>query len=176
MADESKIDSTQGFSLADLAGMNTDAVATLTSLLPAVGVYTVRGLDIKAGRNEGQDGKPPLFFFTFSSEILDAKLVDKNIDVEALVAAKRKLSDSFTLWPNQFQDMIGLLKGRYKTIGLPNTGERLGGVEGQPPGWLDGIVNYVYKVKVTHHVNKGDTRARFTYMKQDDSGDEAATA
>lgn len=172
---ENDLNVTSGFSLADLAGMNTDAIQTLTSLIPAVGVYTVNGLEVKIGQNAAQEGKPPLYFVNFQAEILDAKLVDKKIDVEQLVASKRKLMDSFTLWPNQFQDMIGLLKGRYKTIGLPNTGERIGGVEGQPPGWLDGIVNHRYRVKVTHFDSKGETRARFAYMPLEDSAT-AATA
>lgn len=167
MNDQSKpIENEVGiFSLADLAAMDTSQVKELTSLVPAAGVYRMRGLEVRGGESQSEDTtKPKLFFFNFVSEVLGAKLIDKTIDPETLVG--RRLTDSFTLWPNQFSDMVGLLKGRYKTIGLPNSGSRIGGVEGQEPGWLDGIVAYDYDVKVSHFTDKaGNTRARFTYMK-----------
>lgn len=174
-----EIDNQTGiFSLADLAAMDTSAIKELTSLVPAAGVYKVRGVEVRGGKStppdDGKD-RPPLFFFNFNSEILAAKLVDKNVDPETQVG--RRLVDSFTLWPAQFNDLIGLLKGRYKLLGLPNSGV-IGGVEGQEPGWLDGIVSHEYDVKVSHFVNKsGDTRARFTYMKPAaPAGEAGATA
>lgn len=153
------------FSLADLANMDTSSIKELTNLVPAAGVYQMRGLEVRGGESQNEDtSKPKLFFFNFVSEVLAAKLIDKTVDSEAVVG--RRLTDSFTLWPNQFQDMVGLLKGRYKTIGLPNNGPRIGGVEGQEPGWLDGWVAHEYGVKVSHYTDKGgNTRARFTYMK-----------
>lgn len=158
----------EGFSLADLANMNTEQVRELTSLVPAVGIYRVRGVEVKTSQSEPQDNKPPLFTISFVNEILSAKPVNKEIDPESLVG--RRLTDSHTLWPNQFTDMIGLVKGRYKTIGLANNGPRLGGVEGQEPGWLDGIVGHDYEVKVNHYIDKqGNTRARFTYLKAESS-------
>lgn len=163
-----------GWSLADLAGMDTSEVAAITSLIPAVGVYTCKGLEVKGGQREKQDDKPPLFYFNFVGEILEAKLVNKDIDTTKLVG--RKLTESFTLWPSNFRDLIGLLKGRYKTIGLPNEGARLGGVDGQEPGWLDNWVNHVYKVRVSHFMQGGEPRARFTYLKPDGSDEPESAA
>lgn len=152
------------FSLADLASMDTSSVKELTSLIPAAGIYQARGTEIKAGQLPEQEGKPTTFAYTFVSEVMAAKLVDKNVDPETVVG--RRLSDAFTLWPTQFADLVGLLKGRYKTIGIPNDGPRIGGVEGQEPGWLDNWVGAEYSVKVTHFTDKGgNVRARFTYMK-----------
>jgi hypothetical protein len=162
-------------SLADLANMNTDGVAAVTSLVPKAGVYTMKGEEVKGGQRPEQEGKAPLYYFNFVGEILEAKLIDKSVDPESVVG--RKLTDSYTLWPAQFSDMIALLKGRYQLIGLPNTGPRLGGIEGQEPGWLDGYAGHVYKVKVSHFNDKqGQQRARFTYLKADASDADAASA
>lgn len=176
---ETQIENTTGmgvFSLAELANMDTSAVKELTSLVPAAGVYHVRGTEVRGGQSQSQDEtKPPLFFYNFSAEILSAKLIDKSVDPEAVVG--RRLTDSYTLWPAQFNDLIGLLKGRYKTLGLPNTGPRIGGVEGQEPGWLDGIVSHEYDVRVGHYTDKaGNTRARFTYLKPQAAAEAGAEA
>lgn len=161
------------FSLAELAALDTSEVKAITSLLPAVGIYTVKGVEVKGGQREPQEGKPPLFYFNFVSDVVEFKPADKSIDPETVVG--RKLIDSFTLWPAQFQDMIGLLKGRYKAIGLSNDSpSNLGGVEGAAPGWLDNIVGHVYKVKVTHAIQKGEPRARFTYVKTESEEAEGA--
>jgi len=161
------------FSLSELASMDTTALPALTSLIPAAGVYFMRGEDVKGGENQSQDeSKPNLFYFNFVGEILEAKLVDKSIDPETLVG--RKLTDNFTLWPNQFKELLGLLKGRYKTVGLVYDGPRLGGVDGQEPGWLDNWVGHEYHVKISHYTDKGgNVRARFTYMKpqNDEAGE-----
>lgn len=164
-----------GLSLAQLASLDTTEIRAITSLIPPAGVFRMRGLEVKGGQSQPQEGKPPLFFFNFASEVLGAKLVDKSLDPEQMVG--RRITDSFTLWPAQFQDMIGLMKGRYKTIGLPNEGPRLGGVEGQEPGWLDQWTNHEYTVKISHYTDKqGNPRARFAYMKADSDGQESGAA
>ncbi len=169
------IENEAGFlSLADLAALNTDEVETLMNRLPDQGIYLVRGGEVKAAesRDESDSSKPPLFSFTFASEILGAEPLDKSKDPESYVG--RSLRDRYTLWPSDFQEAIGLLKGRYKTIGLGNEGQ-LGGVEGQDPGWLDGITGHVYRVRVRHFDSKNGKRAAFDWLPaEDESADEEA--
>lgn len=169
----SSMESEAGFSLADLAALNTDEVATLTSRNPDAGIYIVKGTGVSAAKADPRTpGEPPLFAFNFEAEIMQAELNDKTKDPERVVG--RKLRERYTLWPQDFQEAIGLLKGRYQIIGLQNTGA-IGGVEGQNPGWLDGIVNYMFKIRVRLWTDKnGVERPAFDWLKYEQSTESAA--
>ncbi len=160
---ESQVMETEFISLAQLADMQTDEIAVLTSRLPAAGIFTVRGVEVKASESPPKEpGQLPLFRFAFRTEILEAQPLSKDRDPDSFIG--RNLTESYTLWPNSFEEAIGLLKGRYQLIGLPNNG-RLGGVEGVEPGWLDGIVNHIFKIRVRHYTDgKGNERAGFDYL------------
>ena len=143
-------------SLADFAEMDTSDVAAVKSLLFPAGIYGVRIQHAIAGQTMPEAGKtddngdplPPLFWIEFKYEILEAAPADKSVDVEKMIG--RTLTERFTLWPDQFKEMIGLLKGsRYKLVGLPTDG-RLGGVEGAEPGWIDGANDKMILLKVRH--------------------------
>lgn len=162
MADSDLAGDSGFISLAMLAQSSTDDVITLLSRTPDAGIYRVKGLSVAGKQGEPVEGKPPLSRFNFKYKILSAKLVDKSIDAERLV--DRPLNDSYALWPQDLQAMIGLLKGRYQKIGLPNSGMPLGGVENLPPGWLDGIVGHEFDLKVRTAVVNGETRAYYDYL------------
>ena len=124
------IENETGFvSLMDLANTNTDSVATVLTRLPAAGVYTVKGVSVEGKQTEANEKGPGLIQYLFVTEVLEAKLVDKTKDPQSLTG--RKLSDSYTLWPDQMEELIGLLKGRYQKVGLNNLGNP-GGVPGAP--------------------------------------------
>lgn len=161
----SDIDVQTGFlSLAELASMNTDDIATLTSRVPAAGIYDTIGKLVRGKESEPKDGKPPLFRFSFQYEVAGAELVDKTIDPETLVG--KVLTESYTLWPNDLVEGIGLLKGRYQKAGLPNQGMAMGGVEGQDPGWLDTMVSAPIRIRVRTAPDKsGELRAFFDWLK-----------
>lgn len=172
------IENEAGFmSLADLAAMNTDEVQVLMSRLPEKGMYLVLGEEVTASesRDESDSTKPPLFAFTFKAKILGAELLDKEKDPESLVG--RTLNDRFTLWPSDFTECIGLLKGRYKTVGLPYEGA-MGGVEGQDPGWLDAVVGHKFMIRVRHYSTKNGERAGFDWkaIESDEVEDETEAA
>ena len=173
-ADDSSMAAETGmFSLADLAELNTDEITTLMSRLPEEGIFVVRGTEVKAGQNPPkEEGQAPLLYFAYQMEILQAFPLDKNKDPEDFVG--KTLRERYTLWPKDIQEILGLLKGRYKTIGLENTG-RLGGVEGQEPGWIDGIVSHVFKVRVRHWTgSNGNTNAQYDWMAYEGADSEAA--
>lgn len=160
------------FSLADLAATNTDEIAVLTSRLPEPGIFTVRGTEVGAKEVGNDPNKPKLVQFGFKAEILEAEPHDKLVDKEKLIG--RTLSEGYTLWPENLAESIGLLKGRYMLVGLPNTG-RMGGVEGEEPGWLDGIVNHIYKIRVRRYTNKnGQEQAGFDWLKVEQAEESAA--
>lgn len=164
---------TSSFSLADLANLDTTEIQTLMSRLPDEGIFIVRGTSVAAGMNEPKEDKPPLMYVAFEVEILEAKPHDKTKDPESYVG--KTLKERYTLWPDQFQELVGLLKGRYKTVNLPNEG-RFGGVDGQEPGWVDGIVNHIFSVRVRHWTSNksGQTNAQFDWLpyETEDSGNE----
>lgn len=168
------IENEAGFmSLADLAAMDAQAegIAVLTSRLPAAGMYVVRGKEVRATESR-KEGEPPLFAFILGTEILDAKLMDKEADGERLVG--RSLTERYTLWPSDFKEAVGLLMGKYKIIGLPFDG-RMGGVEGQEPGWLDGLTGHVFQIRVRHFTDKnGNERAGFDWLPYKQEGEEQA--
>ena len=153
-----------GFSLADLASFNTDEIEAIESRTPAPGVFRVKGLTVGMKQGEASDdGKPGLIRVSWTMEIIDGKPVDKNQDIEKLIG--RKLSQSFTLWPADMVELLGLLKGMYQKVGLPNNGI-LGGLEGQEPGWLDGVVGHEFDVRIrTAIVKSGDKRAFFDWLR-----------
>lgn len=170
------IESQAGFmSLAELAAMQTDEIQTLTSRNPDAGIYIVKGTGVTASQSDPRTPEEaPLFSFGFEAEILQADLVDKAKDVERLVG--RKLRERYTLWPTDFREAIGLLKGRYQIVGLPNVGA-LGGVEGQNPGWLDGMINHIFKLRVRAFTDsKGVERVGFDWMKYEAPGGQSVVA
>lgn len=150
------------FSLAQLAQMNTDDVQTLLSRVPNAGIYLVVGKSVAGKQSEPVDGKPPLIRYGYQYEVISATPTDKNVDPETL--AGKVMTESYTLWPDQLGELIGLLKGRYQKVGLPNSGMALGGVEGMEPGWLDGIVGHQFYLRVRTAPVKGETRAFYDYM------------
>ena len=177
----SDIQNTTGFSLADLAGMETDEIRAITSLVPAAGNFGVEVLAVRLAERDKKEGinpktgleYPNLFFVEFKYKILSAEPLDRNVDGEALL--NRTLNDQFTIWPDQMAEMIGLLKGRYKAAGLDNSG-RLGGVEGGEPGWLDGAVGAIIGLRIKHSPIKGsdDVRANFNWFALNPEEDAAA--
>lgn len=176
MSDQSENDiqnqgETAFLSLADLAAMNTDDVAVLTSRLPVEGIFLVRCTELGFTQSEStidpatNQPRPPLFRLGIKTEILEAKPLKKDVDAETLVG--RTLTESYVLWPAQFREAVGLLKGRYKLVDLPYTGN-VGGVEGQEPGWVDGAVNHIFRVRVRHFTSKGNERAGFDWLPAED--------
>lgn len=165
----STITETSGFSLADFANLDTTEVKELTSLLPPAGSFAIRCTIAQLGMNaveEGatnEDGTPklPLFFANYKFEVLEAAPLDKKIDADKLVG--RALTQRFTFWPSNFEDQIGLLKGMYKRVGLPNAGA-VGGMEGGEPGWLDGAVEHMFKIRIRHGKVKGNDQAFFDWV------------
>lgn len=158
----SELESETGFlSLAELASLNTDDVTTLLSRVAQPGMYVVLGKSVKGAQSESE-GKAPLLRYGFAYEVESAELVDKKIDSETVVG--RTLTESYTLWSNQIQELLGLLKGRYQKVGLPNSGMPLGGVEGAEPGWLDTFVGHRFVLRVRTFISKGESRAAFDWV------------
>ena len=141
-------------SLAELAEMETDEIKSLDSRLFPAGLFAVRCTDVSLSesKKDGIDpetGEPflPLYAVNFKLEVLEAQPLDKAIQPESLVG--RVISQRKTFWPKSFTEEIGLVKGDYARIKLPTSG-KLGGLEGGEPGWLDGIKDEVFAVKVSH--------------------------
>ena len=141
-------------SLAELAELDTDEIKSLDSRLFPEGLFVIRCTDVGLSEStkEGIDpetGEPflPLYSCTHKLEVLEARPLDKHLAPESLVG--RVITQRRTFWPKSFTDEIGLVKGDYKRISLPTAG-KMGGLEGAEPGWLDGIREQIFEVKVSH--------------------------
>lgn len=167
------------FSLADFADQVTDDIKELDSLLPPMGTFYVQITAANLGENppkEGIDPKtslayPKLIYTGFKYKVLQAEPADKSIDADTWT--NRVLSERHTFWPAQFKDSIGLLKGRYKKVGIDNSG-RLGGLEGGEPGWIDNAVEVVIGLKCKHIPKNGSAIAVYDWFKVETSESEAA--
>lgn len=148
-------------SLAALAGMDTDSIATLTSRVPTAGLWIVRGKKVAGSEGEPKDGKPPLIRFNYHYEVMGGKATDPAFDNDKMVG--RTITESVTLWPNDLATGIGLLKGRYQKAGLPNSGMPMGGVEGKQPGWMDTVVGAEFVLQIRNYLKDGETRASFDW-------------
>lgn len=151
-------------SLAEMASQSTDDVATLTSRTPPGGVFHVKCKSFVGKEGESVDGKPPLHRYNIGYEVLIAKPVDKNLDPEALVG--RTFTESYTFWPSDLAGTIGLLKGRFQKVGLPNQGH-MGGVEGGEPGWADGAIEAEFDIQIRTAIKDGEPRAFYDWIKPD---------
>lgn len=149
-------------SLAELAASSTDDVAVLLSRVPNAGIFRVKGKSVSGKQAEPVENKPPLIRFGYVYTIMSGKPTDKNVDIETLIG--RDIQEAYTIWPDQLAEIIGLLKGRYQKVGLPNSGMKLGGVEGMEPGWLDTVVGHEFDIKITTGTKDGVTRAYYDWL------------
>jgi len=155
-------------SLADLAQMDTSDVKELMSRLPDAGLFIVECKEVKLTVTPSTDPtKPaPMIRASHRLEIVAVdELVDRNKDPESLIG--RNINDSMTLWANtkaDFDECVGLLKGKYKKVRLANDGP-LGG-DGVTSGWLDLAVGHTFPVRVKHGKNQktGDDTARVEWV------------
>lgn len=178
-------DEMNGFSLADLGNTETDEIKAIESLLFTPGLYDVKIVSMALGQlpaKEGLDDKgnpyTPLFYVDEKYEVLEAEPLDKSIDAESLQG--RTITNRTTFWARsmaEFQEQIGLLKGRFQKAGLDNSG-KIGGVEGGEPGWLDNAADEVIKIKVTHSKpnDEGVQYQRITWQKKTGGFQEEAAA
>ena len=178
-------DEMNGFSLADLGNTETDEIKAIESLLFTPGLYDVKIVSMALGQlpaKEGLDDKgnpyAPLFYVDEKYEVLEAEPLDKAIDAESLQG--RTITNRTTFWARsmaEFQEQIGLLKGRFQKAGLDNSG-KIGGVEGGEPGWLDNAADEVIKIKVTHSKpnDEGVQYQRITWQKKTGGFQEEAAA
>lgn len=159
----SDIESSGFISLADFANLNTDDIAAIASRVPDAGVFHVRGEKISASLSEANEKGPGIYRFNFSLLILDGKPIDKSKDIEKLLG--KKINQSYSIYPKDMNEGIGLLKGMYQKVGLPFSGMAPGGVEGQPPGWLDTVIGHEFDVRIrTAPDNTGNMRAYFDWL------------
>lgn len=154
-------------SLSDFASTNTDDVSVLKSRLAAAGTFIVRGQSIEVSLQEKKDvDQDDMFVLMIKSEILQATPNDDSLDPESFEG--RVVSERYVLWPSDMEEAIGLLKGRFVKVGLGTDGN-LGGVEGEPAGWLDTYAEHPHTLKIRHATTKnGDERAYFDWNKLED--------
>lgn len=160
-----------GLDLASLADMDTDEVQGITTILFPMGIAAVKITEARLGQTQVAEGevdkdgkqKIPQPFVQFGFEVADFDPVDKTLNGEDFIG--RKLSERHTLWTSELKERIALLKGTFEKCGLSTAG-KLGGLEGGEPGWLDGSIDQLIMLRITHSRprNPGDEpRARYKW-------------
>ncbi|MBX9653703.1 hypothetical protein K2Y11_08810 [bacterium] len=159
-----KLESETGFlSLAALAGADTSGIQALANRVPPAGIWRVQGDTVKLSQGEGRDGKAPPFRIGYIYLVRHGKSTDPEFDNEKMV--DRKLRESFTIWPDDIEEGIGLTKGRYLKAGISNSEPKnLGGVESQPPGWLDNFTGAEFDLRIRHGIRNNETVAYYDWL------------
>lgn len=152
-------------SLAQMAQLDTDSIEALSSRSYEAGIYSLVGKAIAVTeRAAKEEGQPPLFNIGLTYECVGFEPADKKVDAEKMIG--RDIKESITLWPKDFAEGIGLVKGRYVKAGIQCTGLPMGGVAGQDPGWLDLMIGSPITVRIgTYKDQQGETRNNFNWMK-----------
>lgn len=156
---------TEFVSLMDLATFDTDEIGTLLSRNLPDGLYTMAITDFEGSETEPKDDKPPLVQFKYEYTVESAQLVKKG-EYDPVTLVGRKVPHTITFWPKDLQQVIGLLKGSYQKVGLPNTGPIGGAVAmGGQPGWADNAVGARIIVKVQSFMSNGQERTFYEWVK-----------
>lgn len=163
------------FSLADLANLDTSDIAVVMSRLPMEGLWTVQGKSVALGKSDPkEEGQMPLFKINFRFESIKIEPTNVPEDFDPAKTVGRKLSDTTVLWPNEFQQEIGLVRGKYKRVGLSSEEPKImGGIEGTT-GWLNNMEGAIFVLKVRHAEVKGESRAFIDWVGPVDDSQEAA--
>lgn len=140
------------FSLADLAGVDATDIQEVRYENLAQGVFEFQGTKAEFTEREGDDGK--YFELILEMQVIEVKaVVDRNVNREELIGKKH--TEKRWIRPSEAADNIGKLRAFYADIGLPNAGN-LGGVPGQPTGFVDGFVDHIFTGKIMHKPRKND--------------------
>jgi len=152
-------------SLADFAADNSDDVAIIMSRLPEPGTFICRGLDVRAERSKPSNPEQePMITVTLTHEILLAEPLDTERNSDDLIG--RTITERYVLWPRDFREALGMLRGEYTRVGLPVTGPN--GGDGITVGWLDGMIGWPYELRINHYTSKsGIELAGFNRKKAD---------
>lgn len=146
------------FSLASMAQIDTSEMEAVTSRVPAVGIYVMKGSDVTITESDGNNEKAPALRINFKAQVLEVQPGDLAIDPATLVG--RTLTDSFPVWT---QEDIAFLMGNFKKANLPYKGPMVD-ESGNPVGWLADFVGATFVWKITHRKRDDDVFANFTWM------------
>lgn len=161
------------FSLADLANLDTSDVAVVMNRLPMAGLWTVMCLSVALSVQKPKEaGQKPLPRITYKFESVKIEPTEIPEDFDPATTAGRKLTDQTTLWPEEFTNEIGIVKGKYKRCGIESNGI-MGGTD-EVKGWLDNAVGRVIELKVRHAEVKGETRAFIDWVGAPEDSQETA--
>lgn len=158
--------------LMDLVQQDTSEIKAITSRLQAEGIYVIDWVEasIKSPKEDGEEWGPdekPRANLRFEGVIVDyTPLVEDSMTEEQIQAMPGKSFNQFeTLWLDNVAESIGEIKGKLYARARYATNGALGGMEGVPAGWLNGIEGTRCVVRVRHATNRnGDRRAYFDWL------------
>jgi hypothetical protein len=157
--DQGLENSTDDFSLADLAGLDVSGIEEVRSEQLPDGAYVFTG--DKVGMDEGENKEGEARFvvaITFKVSECHAVL-DAGVTKEELVGKNH--TERFYIPKADAKDAIGRIRAFVADIGLPNAGP-LGGLAGNGAamGILDQIPGHSFPAKITSRKQNGERYAR----------------
>lgn len=156
MADENiknQLEEMSAMSLMDLAEMDTSEIQAKTSRLQAEGIYVLEVEEAQFKEQPPAEVTDPMNFNLVVRSNILAYLPNPDIAHPQELEGKTFMDRVF-LWGKELVESIEYLKGKYKQAEIDYSGARMGGIEGQEPGWVDGLVGQRIVVRVRHGKNE----------------------
>ena len=158
-----------GLSLASIAGLDVSDVAELRSSRLGAGLYTFEVTKAFLEETKVKDNTEDRI-----KAVIELKVIEVDTVTEAGFEAKdmegKTHTESWFINPADAEaaaKTIGYLKGFVADMGCDNTGI-IGGVEGQPQGFLDRTVTHRFKAKIVARKDRqsGDLRSQLQFIKK----------
>jgi hypothetical protein len=145
------------FSLADLAALDASEITEIRfEQLPA-GLYTFRGVSARFEDTTNRDDERRLIL-VMKMEVVECKsCVERGVNKDELIGKTH--TEKQYIVPAKAAEGIGIIRALYADIGLPNAGP-LGGVEGEPEGFVDGFVGHEFSGKIIKQARRGDSSTK----------------
>lgn len=143
-------------SLMDLANLDTSDMKAQLSRLRKEGMYalTLQKIEVKEQPPQDDPAKPMNYNVAIPGLIEMFWPIKEEDKERASDVIGQTLADRHFLFGENLRDSLELLMGRFKSAGFRHKG-RMGGMEGQDPGWLDEAVGKRVIARVRHGTRAG---------------------
>lgn len=168
MNDQIEQSEVEEFSLADIAELDSTAIAEVRfESLPA-GVYLFRGVSAGFEDTTNRDEERRIVA-KWVMEVAEVKSVidrDYKTDEQKESLVGKKHTEKTYVVPEKAAEGLGMIRAFLADIGLPNEGP-FGGVEGSEPGIVDGFVGHEFVGKIVQRPRRGDPTIKDSNLRID---------
>lgn len=156
-----------GMTLASIAGLDVSEVEEIRASRIGAGLYTFEVTKGFVEERMVKDNTELRYCPTIELKVIEVDAVTET-GFDAAEMMGKTHSENWFINPSDNEaalKTIGYLKGFVKDIGCDNAGA-MGGIEGQPPGFLDKAVTHRFKAKMIAKKDRdGEMRSRLQLIK-----------